>query len=155
MSKLRNWVAAAAVVLLTIGAGAQGKTDPTLDKITVEFMAAFNAKDAAKVASLYTDDGVLMPPNQPMVKGRENIEAYWRGAFEQGVTGLRLRPIDSAISGTQGFEIGTATVTVKAPGAAAPITDTAKYAVVYKRTAAGWKMAYDIYNSDLPAQGTK
>jgi uncharacterized protein (TIGR02246 family) len=155
MKKLQTWTAVAAVVMLTIGIGAQGKTDPTLDKVTAEFMAAFNAKDAAKVASFYTDDGVLMPPNQPMVKGRENIEAYWRGAFEQGVTGLRLRPVESAISGAQAFETGTATVTVKAGGAGAAITDTAKYVVVYKRTTAGWKMAYDIYNSDLPPQGVK
>jgi hypothetical protein len=25
--------------------------------------------------------------------------------------------------------------------------------VVFKRTAEGWKMAYDIFNSDLPAPG--
>ena len=35
-----------------VGVGqSQGKTDPTLDKLAKEFMTAFNAKDAAKVAS--------------------------------------------------------------------------------------------------------
>jgi uncharacterized protein (TIGR02246 family) len=138
---------------------AQGKTDPALDKLTAEFVAAFNAKDAAKVASFYTEDATLMPPNAPMVKGRPNIESYWRGAFEQGVTSLRLRPMESAIAGSQAFEAGTATVTVKGGGAsttpagagaaAATLTDTAKYVVIFKRTTEGWKMAYDIYNSDL------
>jgi uncharacterized protein (TIGR02246 family) len=154
----------AALAMLGIAVGmasrAQGKTDPTLDKLNAEFVAAFNAKDAAKLASFYTEDGTLMPPNQPMVKGRPNIEAYWRGAFEQGVAGLQLRPIESAIAGAQGFEVGTATVTLKTGGTPTTpggvggggvVTDTAKYVVVFKRTAEGWKMAYDIYNSDLAA----
>jgi ketosteroid isomerase-like protein len=40
----------------------QGKTDPTLNKLAAEFEAAFNAKDAAKIASFYAEDGVAMPP---------------------------------------------------------------------------------------------
>ena len=46
-----------------VGVGqSQGKTDPTLDKLAKEFMTAFNAKDAAKVASFYAEDAVVMPP---------------------------------------------------------------------------------------------
>ena len=51
-------------------------------------MAAFNAKDAAKVALLYTDDAVVMPPNHALVKGRANIEAYFKQEFQLGVTNL-------------------------------------------------------------------
>jgi ketosteroid isomerase-like protein len=36
-------------------------------------LAAFNAKDAAKVATFYTTDGVLMPPDESLVKGRAAI----------------------------------------------------------------------------------
>lgn len=138
----------------------QGKTDPALEKLATEFMSAFNDKDAAKVASFYTEDAVLMPPNQPMVKGRSNIEAHWKAAFQQGLTNLQLRPIESSISGAQAFEAGTATVTLKSGGSSmmltgvggsgAAVTDTAKYVVVFKRTGGSWKMAYDIFNSDLP-----
>jgi uncharacterized protein (TIGR02246 family) len=154
----------AALVLVAIAVGvaglAQGKTDPALDKLNAEFVAAFNAKDAAKVASFYTEDATLMPPNHAMVKGRPNIEAYWRGAFEQGMTSLALRPMESAIAGSQAFEAGTATVTIKTGGSPTTpggvssggvVSDTSKYLVVFKRTAEGWKMAYDIYNSDQPA----
>jgi uncharacterized protein (TIGR02246 family) len=157
-----------AVVVVVIAAAftgpvrGQGKTDPTLDKLAAEFSAAFNAKDAAKLASFYTEDASLMPPNQAMVKGRPNIEAYWKAAFEQGLTNLQLKPFESMIAGNQAFEAGTATVTLKsgggstsaaaAGGSAKQVTDTAKYVVIYKRTNDSWKMAYDIFNSDLPAQ---
>ena len=67
MRKLGTIVVVTAVVLLPSLAHTQGKTDPTLDKLAQEFAAAFNAKDAAKVASFYTEDAVLMPPNRPMV----------------------------------------------------------------------------------------
>ena len=153
MRSSRLAAAVLAALALPALAGAQGKTDPLLDKLNAEFVAAFNAKDAARLASFYTEDASLMPPNQPLVKGRPNIEAYWRGAFEQGVANLQLKPVESATSGTIGFEAGTATLTVKTPGGM--MKDTSKYVVVFKRTDTGWKMAYDIYNSDAPPPGTK
>ena len=153
MTTPRLAAAVLATLALPVLAGAQGKTDPLLDKLNAEFTAAFNAKDAARVASFYTEDASLMPPNQPLVKGRPSIEAYWRGAFEQGVANLQLRAVESSTAGTLGFEAGTAVVTVKTPGGV--IKETSKYVVVFKRTDTGWKMAYDIFNGDAPPPGTK
>lgn len=166
MKKLSLVIVMVSVTAFATFTGAQGKTDPALDKLNAEFTAAFNAKDAARLASFYTEDALLMPPNQPMVKGRPNIEAFWRGAFEQGLTNLRLRPLESVISGNQAFEAGTATLTVKtggtamtgttgAGGAGASVTDSSKYIVVFKRTETGWRMAYDIFNSDAPLPPAK
>jgi ketosteroid isomerase-like protein len=68
--------------------------------------------------SFYTEDAVSMPPNQPMAKGRAAIEAQFQREFQrefqQGFTNLKLTPMESAISGSQAFEAGTATMT--APG---------------------------------------
>jgi ketosteroid isomerase-like protein len=126
--------------------GGQGKTDPALDKLAKEFAVAFNAKDAARVGSFYAEDAVLMPPNGPMVKGRASIEAEWKRVLGQGVTNLQLRPMESIITGTQAFEAGTSTLTVKG---GAP--QHGKYVVVYKRVGSEWKIAYDIFNDDQPA----
>jgi ketosteroid isomerase-like protein len=57
---------------------AQGKTNLTLDKVTSELVAAFNAEDAARAALLYAEDAVLMPANMPMIKGRTAIEGASR-----------------------------------------------------------------------------
>jgi uncharacterized protein (TIGR02246 family) len=144
MRKFAVIVTVAAALVITAVQG-QVKTDPALNKLAAEWAAAFNAKDAAKIASLYADDAVLMPPNLPMVKGRANIEAHFKGEIQQGVTNLQLRPLESAISGSQAFEAGTSTVTV--PGGQ---TEQGKYLVVLKRVGNDWKIAYDIYNSDAP-----
>ena len=52
-------------------------TDPALDKLAAAFAEAFNAKDAARVASFYADDAIVMPPDQTMIRGRRNVEAYY------------------------------------------------------------------------------
>jgi uncharacterized protein (TIGR02246 family) len=137
---------ATTVLVVTVMLQGQGKTDPAL-KLAPEWAAAFNAKDAAKIASFYAEDAVVMPPNQPMVKGRANIEAHFKGEIQQGATNMQLNPVESSISGSQAFEAGTSTVTL--PGGQ---TDRGKYLAILKRVGNEWKIAYDSYNSDSPPQ---
>jgi uncharacterized protein (TIGR02246 family) len=122
---------------------AQTKTDPALDKLAQEFAAAFNAKDAAKVASFYAEDAVLMPANQPMVKGRSGIENFFKTMIAAGVTNLQLKPMESAVAGAHAFDSGTSSVTLG--GTTLP----GKYVIVLKRVGGAWKIAYDIFNEDV------
>jgi uncharacterized protein (TIGR02246 family) len=146
MTKLKAVVVAVAMAIGFTGASSgQGKTDPALDNLAKEFMTAFNAKDAAKIAAFYADDAVVMPPNHAIVKGRAAIETYFKGEFKQDMN-LQLRPMESSAAGTHAFEAGTSTVTIKDSGAA--ITDNGKYLTVFKRAGSDWKIAYDIFNSD-------
>jgi uncharacterized protein (TIGR02246 family) len=150
MRKLSIALAAAAVLVVTGIVQGQGKTDPVLNKMATEWASAYNAKDAAKLAGFYTEDAVYMPPNEPMVKGRAAIEAHFKRELQQGSTNLQLMPMASAISGSQAFEAGTATVTV--PGGR---TENGKYLVVFKQVGGAWKIAYDINNADQPSPPSK
>ena len=58
--------------------GTKKTTKAGIKQIAREMEAAFRTKGAAKLASMYTNDAVLMPPNQEMVKGRAAIEAWFR-----------------------------------------------------------------------------
>jgi uncharacterized protein (TIGR02246 family) len=149
MRELAVTVSVAAALAVPSFVGSQGKTDPALNKLAADFAAAFNAKDAAKVASFYADDAVVMPPNEPMVKGRANIEAYFKRELQEGAK-LQLKPLESAIAGAQAFEAGAATVTF-ADGR----TSNEKYLTVFKRVGSDWKIAYDIFNSDQPPPPSK
>ncbi len=135
-------------LLLVSGAGvafAQGKTEPALDKLTADFAAAFNAKDAAKVASFYAEDAVLMPPDERMVTGRGNIEAYYRQGLTQGAGRITLKPIESGIAGARAFEAGTSVLASEnGDGRTVPGKDV----VIYKRAGKEWKIAYDIFSDD-------
>ena len=130
----------------------QQLTDPALDKLAEEFAVAFNAKDAAKISAFYTDDAVVMPPGQPVVIGRENIEAYYERGFEDDIADFRIKPVESKISGDQAFEAGMSRLTQRSTASLAsanpPVTSTGKYLVVFKRVNGTWKIAYDIFNTD-------
>src|SRR4051812_19245830 len=94
--------------LLAVGvAQGQRKTDPALDKIAKEFTAAFNAKDAKKVAAFYAEDAVLMSPDSPMVQGRINIEVHYEEEFRVAFSNVQIKPMESLITGTRAFEAGT------------------------------------------------
>jgi uncharacterized protein (TIGR02246 family) len=150
MKRLAVAATVAAALVVTGIVQSQGKTDPALNKLAADWAAAFNGRDAAKIALLYTDDAVVMPPNQPMVKGRAGIETHFKGEIQQGATNFQLNPFESAISGSQAFEAGTSTLTL--PGGE---TARGKYLVVLKRVGSDWKIAYDIYNGDTPSAPLK
>jgi len=126
-------------------------TDPALDKLAAAFAEAFNAKDAARVASFYADDAIVMPPDQTMIR-RRHVEAYYVRGFRQDVSNFRLAPMESRIAGSHAFEAGTSTLTerkgVSPLGEPALVTTGGKYVVIYRRVNGQWKIAYDIFNND-------
>ena len=131
-------------LLLVNGRGGSGqpKTDRGLNRLADAFAEAFNAKDAAKVASFYADDAIVMPPDQRMVRGRSDIEAYYARGFRSEISGFRIAPMESAIAGAHAFEVGTSTLTEQRG------TSDGKYVVIYRRVRGEWKIAYDIFNND-------
>jgi uncharacterized protein (TIGR02246 family) len=127
----------------------KGKTDPVLSKLAKEWADAFNAKNAAKVAALYTEDATVNVPNEPAVQGRKNIQAWVQKTIDQGMSNLVLTPTESAMSGNIAYETGTYSMTIAPPGGK-PATDKGKYVVVLKQAGGSWLLAHDIFNSDLP-----
>jgi uncharacterized protein (TIGR02246 family) len=141
---------ASAMLVATVVVSAQApKTDASLSKIAADFGAAVTANNAAKVATFYASDATFMPPNEPAVRGRANIQAWFQKQIDQGATTLRLTPTESRISGDLAFEAGTYTFGMK-PKSGQSMTDTGKYIVVLKKEGADWKISHDIFNSDMP-----
>ena len=113
------------------------------------FVAAFNAKDAATLASVYAADAIILPPNGPRVSGRANVEPFWREMFAIG-SDLKLTITHVDASGDLAYEVGSYTMGIQMP-AMPPMADTGKYVAVWKRQAGGkWLIVADIFNTDLP-----
>lgn len=145
MRRHRLAVVVAALVATTAFVIGQGKTDPTLNKLAAEWEAAFNAKDAAKLGSMYAEDAVLMPAGEPMIRGRANIQARFKKDMDAGAT-IQLKPFSSEIVGDMGYEAGASVVKTKEG------TMNEKYLVVLRRSGTEWKIIHDIYNSDKAPQ---
>ena len=139
-------------VLCFVPVNAQS-TDPALAKRSGEMQAAFNAKDSAKVGALYNEDAVLMPPNTELVKGRAAIEAWFKVGLDQGFSNLKLVPFRTEVSGDLAYVAGTYTISGKTP--AGSFEDRGKYVEIWKRSGGQWRLAADIFNSDLPPAPVK
>jgi len=111
------------------------------------------AKDAAGIAELYTEDGAVMPPNSPIGKGRTAIEQTWASMMRTPGFDLTFAPEQIVVSssGDMALDRGTYSLTVAPDGTSQ--TDTGKYVVVWRKIGGEWKAAADIFNSDLPASG--
>jgi uncharacterized protein (TIGR02246 family) len=66
----------------------QAEAEKAVAAIVATYIEKYNSKDAAGVAALYADDGILLPPG-PVVTGKANIEKSWQASFAAGRTGIR------------------------------------------------------------------
>ena len=123
---------------------------PEVVRVADAYVKAMLASDAAMVAGLYQEDAVEMPNCRPLVKGRAEIEQYFRGLMKEvKITTFVLTHTESTISGDTAYDVGTYTQRLSTRDGM--VDDTGKYIVMLKRTGGDWKIAYAIHNSDRPS----
>lgn len=116
------------------------------------FASAAESGNAETVAALYTTDAHLMPPNEPVVKGREAIQKFWGGFLAAYNVKFEITADEVEGRGDLAYARGRYTMngTPKAAGAP-PFHDEGKYLEVLRRRPEGhWQIAVDMYSSDLP-----
>lgn len=120
-----------------------------IEKTNKSFVQAFNRGNIEDAASVYTTDARILPPNSEMLKGRENIKAFWQGAVDMGVHDVALETMELTQEGDAFVEIGKYSLKVKT-GSGEPISDNGSYVVIWKQEGGSWKWHIDIWNTDLP-----
>ncbi len=113
------------------------------------FVEAFNRGDAAAVANMYTSDALLLPPNNPIIVGRQGIREFWQKLITAGLKVVSLETERVEACGDTAYEVGYYTLTIPT-AAGGTVTDQGKYIVVWKREARKWKLARDIWNTSAP-----
>jgi uncharacterized protein (TIGR02246 family) len=143
-----------ALFALNGAVAAQGAPDGA--KLAAAYAEAFNARDAAKVARLYAEDGVWMPPDAPMVKGRAAIETALKELMAEPLGRLAISVLESDAQGNRATFVGTFTLTSGNPGGLTMMgvgggsVAPGKYIVVYRRVGGEWLIAFNIANYDRP-----
>jgi ketosteroid isomerase-like protein len=108
-------------------------------------------------AAYVLEDAVMLGPNAPITTGKQAIRDMFASEFALPGYAAKWQPVkvEAARSGDLGYSRGTYEFTVNDPKGN-PITDHGKYATVWKKRADGtWKVAVDMFNSDLPAPSSK
>jgi len=137
-----------AVVMAAFISCAPKSTDVTdeIRKANEEFVAAFNANDAARLTAVYTGDATLYPPNSEPISGSEGIEAYWAAGFDMGISSGVLTTVKATGYGDTAVEEGTFVINA----ADGSVIDKGKYIVIWKKVDGAWKYHKDIWNTSQP-----
>jgi|GEM_PF-577481 ketosteroid isomerase-like protein len=122
----------------------------SIETQNAEYMASFNSQDPAGVAILHTENAVVMPPNHPAVKGREDIQKFIEADIQAGLRDLSLTTLTLDAADGVASEMGQYSLNIEIDGSESK-PDSGKYVVVWKRQPGGvWLIDIDIWNSDLP-----
>ncbi|MGQ0734778.1 MAG: YybH family protein [Acidobacteriota bacterium] len=131
-----------------------GKTDiDSINKLIAEFTTVYNAKDAVKVANLFTGQAVVMPPNASTVRGNENVREYYVNRFKLGATDLVIEPRDIVGSGALAYVSGDYRLTM-APADAPERRDRGKFLFILRGANEKWLLEYVMFSSDFAPTAT-
>jgi uncharacterized protein (TIGR02246 family) len=111
---------------------------------------ASTANDIDKSVSFYTEDAVLMDPNTPALKGRENIRKRWTQMTASSGPGLSFQTTSVKVAGSGDLAYETGMYDFVTTDKKGKTNDEKwKYVVVWKKQHDGsWKAAVDIDNPD-------
>ena len=138
------------LVLLAVGAGsslcqqvaksadASIVLPPELARVLTDYETGWKAGDAAALARLFTEDGFVLSPGQPPVKGRAAIQKLYNGKGSP----LSLRAFAYAMHGDVGYIIGGYS---SEPG----MPDDGKFTLTLRKDEHGrWLIVSDMDNSN-------
>ena len=128
------------------------KDQTAIRERTDAFVKAFNAKDVEQLLAVYTENSQFMPPNQPIIRGREALKTFYDELFKSGATNLRMEVSEVSGHGPLAYQSGTYEMDVK-PASGQPTRDRGKYLFIARRMNNVWRYEYTVWNSDLPPAG--
>jgi ketosteroid isomerase-like protein len=128
------------------------KPEDAIRKADQDWLRVFAAKDLANSVNFVIDDGSILGPNAPIATGHDAISQAFSGFFALPDLKIEWRPAKAEVarSGELGYTTGAYKMSFKVP-TGKTIEDHGKYVTVWKKQNGKWKVAYDIFNSDLPA----
>jgi uncharacterized protein (TIGR02246 family) len=156
--KVRNFMSARkwlTIFLIAVAAAAETARAAQSDEQRIrdldkEILLAVAAKDPAKTAAFYAEDGTLMSANMPIVYGRAKIQETWAAWMANSGFAMHMSStrIEVAKAHDIAFDMGTYEMTFN-DETGKPDTVVGKYLVIWKKQKNGdWKVEVDTGNLD-------
>ena len=151
-----KFVLAGCIALLSftfVGTAAETKIEQALRDADAQWCKAAQSKDVDKTVSYYSDDAIVMPPNDKIATTKDAIRNVWKDLLASPglVISWKATKVEVAKSGDLACLSGTYELTTN-DASGKPINERGKYVEVWEKQAEGkWKCGTDIWNSDLPA----
>ena len=125
-----------------------------IEDVWREYSDSLNAGDLDRWLSLWTEDGVQMPPNEPAVVGKERIAERVQGFVDRFAFDISITNEEVGAAGEWAYARGVyaATLTPKEGGDRVQIDG--KYMTILRRQSDGsWKITLEMFNSSNTANG--
>ena len=127
-----------------------GQDDAAIDKVRLDFNAAFNEGKAEAMDQLIDLNGIWLPAGRPTIVGKDNIVKHYSDYFAKVRSKFELKPGDIQACDGWAFMSGafSRADTPKAGGKAKQVSG--QYLLVLKKQPDGtWKIARDIWNETV------
>ena len=122
-----------------------------INEIWDQWTLGVNTGDSDLWISLWDDNGIKMPPDAPVIIGKEKIGAGRRKGAEEFDAKMEINPEEIRIAGDFAFSRGTFTLSLTPKAGGGTIFMDGKFLTIFKRQADGsWKIFRDCYNSNVP-----
>jgi len=116
------------------------------------FVKAFNAADVSQVLGVYTENSTFMPPNQPVLRGKDALKLFYDDLIKQGASNLKVDVAEVSGHGPLAYQSGTYEMDLK-PANGQGDHDRGKYLFIARKLNGNWRYEYMLWNSDLPVPG--
>jgi len=116
-----------------------------MEERNVGWDKAYKRGDAAGIAAFYAEDAILMPPNQPMVRGKKALQEFFQGMIDKVGGTHTSQMVEFGVEGDLAYQVATIALTdTKTP-------DQGRFLEIFRRQQDGsWKIHRCIWNSDKP-----
>ena len=128
-----------------------------LRDLDAKWAKAAAAKDVEQTIAFYSDDAIVLPPNETSAATKEAIRNSWKAMLSSPGLVISWRPTKVQVGkgGEMAWVNGTYELTLNDANGK-PTNDRGKYLEVWeKQTDGNWKCAADMWNSDLAASATE
>jgi ketosteroid isomerase-like protein len=132
-----------------------GAARASVDRAAGALLAALRNDSPDSLLALMADDVVIMPPNEPALRGKAAVRA-WYGQFvgQMHTRSLDITHREVFVGGDYATEVAEFAWTLVPVAGGASIVDRGSYVQLWHRTADGrWVFSREVWNSAMPAGG--
>jgi ketosteroid isomerase-like protein len=116
-------------------------------EVNRQYGEAYGKGDSSIFLTCYASDACIMAANTPILCGRNAMLAFYRAGYRMGIRNIMFttsdlfNQTDQYVTEQGVYEMFDSNNQSMGKG---------KYLVLWKKTALGWKMFRDMFNSDAP-----
>lgn len=150
-------IVAVLAVACSTGEAAKDGTPPAalragVDSAADRLLAALRTDSPDSLVALLADDVIIMPPNEPALKGKAAVRTWYEQFVKQmRTTGLTISNREVLIGGDYATEVAGFEWTLAPVAGGAPVVDRGSYIQLWHRGADGrWLFSREVWNSNVP-----